>query len=74
MGGRLGAITRAIAGGLVWGVLVAWWYGAPLLRGVWLGFVAWAPAVLLSVRWRDTDRDTDRDVFRDDTPVDAFVP
>ena len=66
MGGRLGAITRAVAGALAWGVLVAWWCGAPLLRGAWLGVQAWAPAILLSVRWRDP--------APEETPVDAFMP
>jgi hypothetical protein len=65
MGGRLGAISRALAGAILWGIVVAWWYDAPLLRGAWVGFWSWGPAILLSFRWR---------AHVPDVPLDAFGP
>jgi hypothetical protein len=66
VGGPLGVVTRALGGAVVWGVLLAWWFDASLVRGALVGLWAWGPAILLSARWRDAPVD--------DTPLDAFGP
>ena len=59
-------VARALGGAIVWGILLAWVYDAPLARGALLGLWAWGPAIILSVRWREGQLD--------DTPIDAFGP
>jgi hypothetical protein len=50
-------VTRALSGAIAWGVLVAWSFDASLARGVTIGLWTWAPAIVLSVRWRDMPAD-----------------
>jgi hypothetical protein len=62
----LGVIARALSGAAAWGILLAWWYDAPLVHGATVGLWSWGPAIILSARWRDTPIE--------DTPLDAFGP
>jgi hypothetical protein len=67
VGGRLGVVVaRALGAAITWGVLLAWWYDASLVRGALVGLWAWGPAILLSARWRDLPVD--------EAPLDAFGP
>jgi hypothetical protein len=50
-------VARALGAAMLWGMLLAWWYDASLLRGVLVGLWAWGPAIILSTRWRDTQVD-----------------
>ena len=69
MGGRATTIGRALAVALtaaaLWGLILGWWSGVPLLRGALVGLYMWGPAIVLSVQWRPPT---------DTTPTDAFVP
>ena len=69
VGGRAGFIARALVVALgaaaVWGLVLGWWFGASLVRGVLVGLYAWGPAIVLSVQWRAPV---------ETTPSDAFIP
>jgi hypothetical protein len=64
VGGTFGAVTRAIAVAIAWGVVLAACYGAPLLHGAWIGLWAWGPGIVLGARWRTEPAP--------DVPADAF--
>ncbi len=55
--GKCRAVTRALSGAVAWGVLVAWSFDASLARGALIGLWTWAPAIVLSVHWRDVPVD-----------------
>lgn len=52
---RLRALSSGVVGGVLWGVVLAWWYDAPLARGVSVGLRVWVPILLVSLRWRSTE-------------------
>jgi hypothetical protein len=55
--GKVEAVGRALTGAVAWGALVAWSFDASLARGVFIGLWTWAPAIVFSVRWRETRAD-----------------
>jgi hypothetical protein len=57
-------VARALGAAMAWGVLLAWWYDAPLLHGLLVGLWAWGPGIVLSARWRDTRAE--------DTPIERL--
>jgi hypothetical protein len=46
---RLRLILFGVLVGLAWGVLAAWWYGAPIVHGMWVGVLLWGPAVFVAI-------------------------
>jgi len=57
-------VAWALAAAVAWGMLLAWWYEASLVRGALVGLWAWGPAIVLSVHWRA--------VPVDDVPLDTL--
>jgi hypothetical protein len=43
-------LVSATLAGLLWGALVAWWFGAPIADGANLGLALFCPALVLATR------------------------
>ncbi len=49
MAERLRMIAFGVVLGIVWGLVAATWYGAPLMHGAVIGALLWGPAVFVGV-------------------------
>jgi hypothetical protein len=46
---RLRLIFWGTVLGVLWGVLASWWYGAPIVHGMYVGALLWGPSVFVAI-------------------------
>ncbi|HEY3831009.1 MAG TPA: hypothetical protein VGO03_01830 [Acidimicrobiia bacterium] len=49
MAERLRLIAFGALLGVLWGVVAAWWYGAPIAHGIIIGVALWGPAAFVAI-------------------------